>query len=98
MHLKEDAGSQNWQPGASVLLLSAYFQETHLFDEQLGQVRLALSQLTELLDQCVPATETPRSSLRTAHPAQGPLIFEVLRIIFKSIIGQSSIKKKAHKN
>lgn len=76
---KQGAGSQNWQP--SVLMLSARLQETHLIGKQLGQVRLTLSQLAELLDQHVPATETPRSELRPVPPAQGPLTSERLELL-----------------
>lgn len=62
-------------------MLSASLQETHLVDKQLGQVRLTLSQLAELLDQYVPATETPGIELRAVPPAQGPLTSETLELL-----------------
>lgn len=44
---REEAGSQTGSLGP------------HLLHKQLGQVRLAVSQLAELLDQRVPATQKP---------------------------------------
>ena len=55
-------------------LSSLCLRDTHLIDEQLGQVRLMLSQLTELLDQRVPATEKPAavsSGLGAARQHEG---------------------------
>lgn len=50
--------------------------KTHLVNQQLGQVRLTVSQLTEFLDQCVSAAQKRpevKSGLGAAQPAQEPL-------------------------